>query len=111
MTQPPKITWRVDPKTQGKWARFQKRNWPSAFYDYTDGQICAALYAEDGSPYNHTARETTWLRLRIADYRTTPWQWKVHKQHLLGINAARVFLYNFLMRHPEFVPLELRHAA
>ena len=98
------IKWRVMEAPTGPFRSFQRRGWPKA--DYCDMDNIAAMIEcdDDYIPAKVKAGKHGPLRVRIADYRETPWKWRYLKASFATLQEAKDGFSAFIKKNPEFMP-------
>lgn len=67
MVKKVKLIWKVDEKPTGRYASFEKRSWPTAFYQ--NGEYAASISCEDAyNPRDAKEGKHKPLILRLANY-------------------------------------------
>lgn len=104
------IKWRVSDTPVGRYCSFERREWPSAFYE--NGSLCAFITCEDEYvPSKIKNNDHALLILHIAhygDHTHGAWTMKRLKKQAISLKEAKDMVHLFIMNHPEFHPSDLR---
>lgn len=111
MSKLPKIKWRVQARSTGRYRSFAKRNWPTASYVDNDGPHAGHLSAVNGEAYHISIAETTelcvWVAMR-SHRKDQSFDNRRMLKRVVGLTAAKAQLEHFLADRPEEWPVELR---
>lgn len=107
------LKWRVSPVPTGMYRAFDRRGWPSAFYNDADGFYAACVYAVDGREYcagltgeDESKLDGLELVIRFRDY-SQGLRNSVDrrlKQTASSLPEAKRRIEAFLTAHPEMRP-------
>jgi len=94
-----KLYWKVDPAPTGRFRSFEKRGWPTAYYDKDEDKIAAALYCDaEYVPSIVKSGELFNIQVRIADYSIGGggWEWRTMKTRCKSLDEAKKFVFYVL---------------
>lgn len=104
-----KIRWEVGAAPTGPYRSFQRRAWPSAYYE-GDKPAAWITCVDDYYPPNAKAGTHNPLNLYVADYSVRsaggncPWT----RKHVIGtfatLAAAKAAFASLILKHPELMP-------
>ena len=104
-----KLYWKVSSVPTGRYRSFEKRAWPSAYYD-KDCQILAAYIAceDEYRPQNVKEGDHAPLIIRVADYscQDRGFEWRKVKRLGDTLAEAKKIASDVLDKHPNFLPKE-----
>ena len=101
----PKIKWKVDPASTGKYRSFDKRGWPTAFYQNEDENVCAFISCTDEYyPPNVKTGKHDPLYVRVFDYENK--KYRKYTRPFSSINEVKEWVLELLKRNPNFYPKE-----
>lgn len=97
------FTWKVSEAPSGRYRSFQKRGWPSAHYK-ADRMAARIVCDEDYSLKKSKSGEHAPLKVNIADYSVTPWEWRQMKGEFATLDEAKDAFAALLIKHPKLAP-------
>ena len=105
-----KIKWRVCPKATGRYASFNKRNWPHA--DWSNSRPAGFVHCVDSyTPARSRGEDShadlhVWVALYTKDGST--FNNRRLKNRAKNLNEAKKLLQEFLEKNPDYRPVEYR---
>lgn len=107
-----KLVWRVAPKATGRYRSFEKRQWPTAYYDSTEGPWAGQIMPVDDNDWYHPGiAETARLQVRFRSYTNGIPHSKDFrlKKEVVGVKAAKALLEEYLSKNPQHHPVDARN--
>lgn len=104
---PIKLTWRVAPPPTGQWASFQRRGWPTAYYQDEHASPAAHITcADDYVPSLVESGKHAELTVYVADWHSSPngFEWRKLKKRCSTLVEAKNTALMAIRAHPAIWP-------
>lgn len=100
-----KIVWKVGDKPVGRYRSFEKRPWPTAYWDNVNGPCAAMITCADSyEPCEVKKGNHGPLTLRIARYKGEQWDWATARVTYNTLEEAKKAAYSILSKYPHIHP-------
>lgn len=107
-----KIVWRVEPAPTGRYRSFEKRSWPTAYYDKNKEYYAASIFCKtEYDPAKVKAGNHAPLFLKIADYSKpsnpetrSGWSIATPARGFNTLSELKKWFEDFIKAHPAIRP-------